>query len=155
MCKYVLSNSFLQSYSWFLVRLRAGAGDSGSLLCVRIDRFCFPCRYRIVPLLCIQHLYGGRHLQERWEAEEPDLLNEFERFIEVSRRQRINGQDREGQAAVPHGTHVAHLEEPLHLRHRFVVIVIVLAAVDVAPLEPRHLLLCLLISFAPDEVLRS
>ena len=103
----------------------------------------------------IQFLDRRRHLQERWEAEEPDLLNQIECFIEVSSWHRIDAQDREGKAAVPHCTHIAHFEDPFHWRHRFVVIIIVLAAVNVAPLEPSDLLLCLIVSLASDEVLHS
>ena len=32
----------------------------------------------------IEFLNWRRHLEERWEAEEPDLLNQIECFIEVS-----------------------------------------------------------------------
>jgi hypothetical protein len=32
----------------------------------------------------IEFLYWRRHLEERWEAEEPYLLNQIECFIEVS-----------------------------------------------------------------------
>ena len=71
----------------------------------------------------------------------------------MSRWQRIYGHDREARAAaVPHGTDVAHLEDQLHLRHISVIAAIVLAAVNVAPLEKSHFLLCLLVSLAPDEV---
>ena len=49
---------------------------------------------------------------------------------------------------------ISHLEDPLHWRHRFVN-VIFFAAVDVAPLEPSDILLCLVIILPSDEVLHS